>query len=173
MEFAVEQCRFMEVSMACSDVEAMEKFWVDFFDAKVLFRGKMSQQAFSRIIACGQTLVFREDPNFVAPPGPGKEWEYRNHLGLRVDDLDAAVEALEAKGAHFTLTPARVRELQKSTTSDGKKFLETTYICPPLDAERIAAGEFRIDVAIMVGPDNLWVELNEVKEPDDTQWFPA
>jgi hypothetical protein len=23
-----------------------------------------------------------------------------------------------------------------------------------------------------VGPDNLWIELNETTEPDDTSWFP-
>ena len=165
--------RFMEVSMGCSDIKAQEAFWQRMFDGKVVFRGRMDGQPFSRMVVCGISLAFREDPDFKAPPGPGQEWSFRNHLGLRVDDLDKAVADLEARGAQFVLTPARVRELQKLSMDNGRKFLETEYIGPPLTAERIAAGEFRIDVAIMVGPDNLWVELNEIREPEDTDWFPA
>jgi len=164
---------FIELSYACSDADAQERFWCDLFDGEVLFRGQMMGQPFSRIMVCGVSLVFREDPDFVTPPGPGDEFGYREHIGLRVDDLDAAIAELEAKGAHFTLTPARVRELQQMKQDDGRKFLETTYIAPPLTAARIAAGEFKHDVAILVGPDNIWVELNQIKEPDDTRWYPG
>jgi hypothetical protein len=34
--------RFMEVSMACTSVQAMEDFWTRMFDGKVLFRGLMA-----------------------------------------------------------------------------------------------------------------------------------
>ncbi len=36
----------------------------------------------------------------------------------------------------------------------------------------LAAGEYAIDLAIMAGPDNWWIELNRITEPDDTSWFP-
>lgn len=29
------------------------------------------------------------------------------------------------------------------------------------------------NVQAFPGPDNLWIELNEVHEPPDAQWFPA
>ncbi|MCB2101302.1 MAG: VOC family protein [Rhodobacterales bacterium] len=164
---------FIEVSLACSDADAMEQFWVDLFDAQVVFRGRMMGQKFSRVIVCGVTLAFREDPDFQAPPGPGQEFLYRDHFGLRVKDLDAAVAELQARGANFVLTPERVRELQKGQSAGGGKFLETTYAAPPLTPERLAAGEFRIDIAMLVGPDNLWIELNQITEPADTQWFPG
>lgn len=165
---------FMEVSLACSNVAEMEAFWVRMFDATVIFRGRMAGQPFSRIVACGITFVFRQDPDFVAPPGPGKEWEFRNHLGLRVADLASAIADLEARGAQFVLTPEKVRELQRLQKSeDARPYFETEFIAPPLDAERIKRGDYRIDVAIMVGPDNLWVELNQVTEPQDTNWFPG
>jgi catechol 2,3-dioxygenase-like lactoylglutathione lyase family enzyme len=166
------QFRFMEVSMACTDVEAMERFWVQMFDGKVLFRGLMAGQPFSRMIACGVTLVFRQDPAMAVPPGPGEESQYRNHLGLRVDDLDRAIGELEARGARFTLTPAMVRQFQQKRDAQTGAFLQTTYIAPPLTRERIAAGEYRHEVAIFPGPDNLWIELNEVREPEDAHWFP-
>ena len=50
---------------------------------------------------------------------------------------------------------------------------ESASVSPPLTAERMAAGEFKIDVAILAGPDNLWIELNEIHEPADTNWFPG
>lgn len=34
-------------------------------------------------------------------------------------------------------------------------------------------GEFKHDVAICVGPDHLWIELNQIKEPTDTAWYPG
>ena len=168
----MEEYPFIEIAQACSNVAEMEAFWCDMFDAKVIFRGTMLGFPFSRLIACGITLVFREDPQFQPPPGPGEEFQYRNHLGLRVRDLDAAIGELEARGANFVLTPEKVRQYQQMKKEDGGKFLETTYIAPPLTAERIADGEFNIEVAIMAGPDNLWIELNQIKEPADTGWFP-
>lgn len=163
---------FIEISMACSDLGAMESFWENMFDGKVIFRGKMMSQPYSRMIACGITLAFREDPSYVPPPGPGQEFMFRNHLGFRVRDLAEAIRQLESRGGKFVLTPDIVRQLQQSKQDNGRKFLETDFVAPPLTAERIAAGEFKIDVAIMAGPDNLWIELNEVREPEDTQWFP-
>lgn len=165
--------RFMEVSLACSDVAEMEAFWVRMFDARVIFRGVMAGEPFSRLVMAGVTLVFRQETDRPLPPGPGEEFRYNNHLGLRVERLDTAIEALEAKGAQFVLKPASVKQWQQKADAASGKFLQTTYIAPPLTRERIDAGEYRHDVAIFVGPDNLWIELNEVREPADTQWFPA
>ena len=122
---------FIEVSMACTDIAAMEEFWTRLFDGKVIFRGRMMGQPFSRMIACGITLAFREDPDHAVPPGPGQEFMFRNHLGLRVHDLDQAILDLESRGAQFVLTPEIVRQLQQSQQDDGRKFLVTDYIAPP------------------------------------------
>ena len=165
--------RFIEVSLASRDIRAQEEFWVKMFDAKVIFRGNMASQPFTRLLACGITLIFREDPELVLPPGLGEERQFRQHLGLRVDNLDAAIAELEAKGAKFAMTPAMVRQAQKAMQAgNGKPYLETNYIAAPLTRDRINAGEFKHDVAIFVGPDNLWIELNEIQEPQDTQWYP-
>lgn len=158
--------RFMEVALACSDVQAMEDFWVRLFDARVLFRGLMGGQPYSRVLACGITLIFRQAPDFRAPPGPGEERSFNDHLGLRVPDLEAAIEALTVRGARFVVTPALVRQWKGQGG-----FVETTYIAPPLTRARIDAGEWRHDVAILAGPDNLWIELNELHEPADLGWF--
>ena len=164
--------QFIEVSLASRNVQAQEEFWVKMFDAKVIFRGQMASQPFTRILACGITLIFREDPELVLPPGPGEERQFRQHLGLRVNGLDAAIAELEAKGAKFVMTPAIVRQYQQVKQASGGNNFETNYIAAPLTRERISAGEFRHDVAIFAGPDNLWIELNEIREPADTQWYP-
>lgn len=164
--------QFIEVSLASRDVQAQEDFWVKMFDAKVIFRGKMMSQPFTRLVACGISIIFREDKDLVLPPGPGVEDQYRQHLGLRVHDLDAAIAALEAKGANFVMSPALVRQYQQARMGTGAKYLETDFVAAPLTRERIAAGEFRHDVAILAAPDNLWIELNAIREPADTQWYP-
>jgi catechol 2,3-dioxygenase-like lactoylglutathione lyase family enzyme len=165
--------RFIEVSLASRDVQAQEDFWTKMFGARVIFRGQMAGRPFTRLVACGISLIFREDPDLVLPPGPDEERQFRQHLGLRVDDLDAAIAELEAKGARFVMTPAMVRQAQKAKLGTGAPYLQTDYIAPPLTRARIDAGEFRHDVAIFAGPDNLWIELNAIREPADTQWYPA
>jgi hypothetical protein len=165
--------RFIEISLSSRDVDVQEEFWTRMFGAKVIFRGLMAGQRFTRLLACGITLIFREDPELVLPPGPGEERHFRQHLGLRVADLEASIGELEGRGAKFVMTPAMVREAQKAKLGTGAPYLQTDYIAPPLTRERITAGEFRHDVAIFVGPDNVWIELNQIKEPADTQWYPA
>ncbi len=164
---------FIEISLSCSDAAAQEAFWCHLFEAQVLFRGRMMGQPFIRLLACGVTLVFREDPEFKPPPGPEEERLFCNHLGLRVPNLDEAIKELEARGARFVLTPEQVKTLQGQKGEGGEGFLITDYIAPPLTRARIAAGELRHEVAILLGPDNLWIELNEIHEPLDTQWYPG
>ncbi len=164
--------RFIEVSLASRNVQAQEEFWTRMFDAKVIFRGHMASQPFTRLLACGITLIFREDPELVLPPGVGEERQFRQHLGLRVDDLEASIAELEAKGAQFVMSPALARQYQRAKQDSGRTYLETHFIAPPLTRARIDAGEFKHDVAIFVAPDNLWIELNQIKEPQDTQWYP-
>ena len=163
----------MELSIACSSAEEQEKFWVKMFDAKVIFRGHMMGHRFSRLIVCGISIVFREDPDFVPPPGPGEEVLFNNHIGLRVADVRKAVAEMKARGAQFVLEPDTINEMVKAKMDDGHKIMETDYIAPPLNAERVAAGEYKIEVSIMAGPDNLWIELNQITEPEETNWFPG
>ena len=167
------QYPFIELSIGCSNAEEMESFWTDMFDGVTLFRGEMFGSPFCRMLVCGVTLVFREDPDFVGPLGPGQEFFFRNHIGLRVRNLKHAIEDLEARGAEFVLKPDDIVHLQKQKMDDGRPFLRTSYVAAPLDQARIQAGEYRTDVSILAGPDNLWVEINEILEPPDTQWFPG
>jgi hypothetical protein len=63
---------FVEISMACSDAARMETSWCDMFEAEVIFRGNMIGLPFTRLLACGITLVFREYSEFQPPRGLAK-----------------------------------------------------------------------------------------------------
>lgn len=166
--------RFMEVALATRDVQAQAEFWTRLFDAQVLFRGRMMGQPYLRIVACGITLIFRESPDLALPPGPGEEVDFLQHLGLRVGDLAEAIADLEGRGAKFVLTPATMGPFVKVWRErHGPTLFETDFIAPPLTRARLAAGELRHDVAILAGPDNLWIELNEIHEPPDLRWYPG
>jgi len=158
---------FMEVSFACSDVEVTTRFLERLFDAKVLFRGRMAGEPFVRLVACGITFVLRQqDPWPAAPP----DHRFRSHLGLKVDDLATAIDDLKAKGAKFVLEPSQVTQLQQKEQG-GQRWLETTYVAPPLTLETLPDSGYRHDVAILEGPDHLWIELNEVHLPEGADWF--
>lgn len=166
--------RFMEVALATRDVQQQVDFWTRLFDARVIFRGRMMGQPYVRLLACGITLIFREKPGLPLPPGPEEEVDFHQHLGLRVANLQAAIAALEGRGAKFVLTPATLhRFVQVWRERYGATLFETELIAPPLDRARLAAGELRHEVAILAGPDNLWIELNEIQEPADLRWYPG
>ena len=58
------------------------------FDGQVIFKGRMAGEPFVRMVACGITFVFREDTDW---PGDPVDPRFRNHLGLKVDDLGRAI----------------------------------------------------------------------------------
>ena len=165
-ESFVPNVRLFEVALPCSDPQVMEHFFVRMFDAHVLERGP----AHCALSVGGIVLRLRRAADFRAPPGPGAERGFLNHLGWRVDDLEAAIADLTARGAHFVVTPALVRQWRAAAGEAGG-FVDTHFIAPPLTRARIDAGEFTHEVALLAGPDNLWIELNEVHEPPDVNWF--
>lgn len=160
--------QFMEVSLACSDCDEMAAFFERMFDARVIFRGRMMGEPFVRIVACGITFIFRQQADWSARSG---DPAFRDHLGLKVTDLRAAIAHLRGRGATFVLDPDMVAKLQKGRTMSGTPMLETTYVAPPLELERLAESGYRHDVAILEGPDHLYVELNEVHMPPGVGWF--
>jgi len=164
----VAEFEFMEVSLACSDCEAMAAFFERMFDARVIFRGRMMGEPFVRIVANGITYAFRQQTDFTPPP---PDFRFRSHLGVRVSSLEKGVAELKARGAKFLLDPERVKQLQKTTDGSGTTLLETTWVAPPLTLETLPTSGYKNDVAILEGPDNLYIELNEVAMPEGIDWF--
>ncbi|MGH0033642.1 MAG: VOC family protein [Myxococcota bacterium] len=164
----MKEYQFMEVSLACSDCEEMVRFFEQIFDAKVIFRGRMMGEPFARIVANGITYAFRQQTDFAAPEA---DFFFRNHLGVRVADLENAVAALKERGAKFVLDPEMVKGLQKGKSDGGTPMLETTWVAEPLTLESLPTSGYKNDVAILEGPDHLYIELNEVEMPEGVDWF--
>ena len=160
--------RFMEVSMACSNCEEMAAFFERMFDAKVIFKGRMAGEPFVRIVACGITFIFRQETGRATPP---PDPHFRNHLGLKVSDLSGAIADLKSRGARFVVEPEMVAKMQQQKGQGGAPYLVTTFVAEPLSVDTIAESGYRHDLAIFEGPDGLYLELNEVHQPQGVDWF--
>lgn len=90
------------------DPDATARFYVEMFGARPTGRNESGGALRVTLDLGGLPLFIERVPaDTAAPPSPpflGLE-----HLGLIVDDLDAAVAELRAKGAQFTMEPTSPR----------------------------------------------------------------
>ena len=92
------------VHLRSPDPERAAGFYVEMFDAKLV--GRTRNGAASRVVVdLGGLRLFIEEvpPGTASPPAPpflGIE-----HIGLAVQDMDAAVAELRSKGAEFAVEP--------------------------------------------------------------------
>ncbi len=159
----------MEVSLACSDAEQMADFFERMLGATTVLRGSIGGEPYVRVVLCGVTFVFRQDPSW---PGSPDDPRFRNHLGFKVDDLAAAVAELEQRGAQFVFKPDATPAWDRAAEADADEpFVRTTFVAPPLTLESLADGGYHHEVAILRGPDGLLIELNEVRLPAGVDWY--
>ena len=58
----------------------------------------------------GQAIFIAEvTPGDKTAPAPDSPYQGLDHIGLRVEDIDATVTALKAKGVAFTMEPTTIR----------------------------------------------------------------
>jgi catechol 2,3-dioxygenase-like lactoylglutathione lyase family enzyme len=90
------------------DPEAAARFYVEALGARET--GRVPVPAGERIILmlAGQTLFVEQVPAGTAAP-PAPPFLGLEHLGLAVDDLDAALDALKAKGVTVASGPSSPR----------------------------------------------------------------
>ena len=103
--------RFDHVHLRCSNPEATADFFVTMFGAEVqrdvyppgtLYAG----QRRLKMRVGGQTvLIAPAHPNDPTSPAPGFPYYGVEHLGLTVDDVDAAAAELRAMGADIPIGP--------------------------------------------------------------------
>jgi catechol 2,3-dioxygenase-like lactoylglutathione lyase family enzyme len=95
---------FDHLHLRSPDPEAAARFYVEMLGAEIT--GRAAVPAGIRVLMTlgGVTLFIEQVPpgTAAAPPSPfiGNE-----HIGLHVDDLEAVVAAMKAKGAHFSMEP--------------------------------------------------------------------
>lgn len=133
--------RYHHIHIICRDLQASEAFFTNDLGATLVERRKFGT-ADGAILDLGGTAIYlraRRDGDAITGDSSNPRFGY-DHLGLQVEDLDAAHRALSAKGYVFFMPPQQLAGLLESATNN-----------PHLK------GEMRI--AFFKGPDNITVEL--------------
>lgn len=101
------------VGIACADLDAATKIYTEVLGLQVTNREEVKEQGVATVfIPCGETLLEllvditenNDGPigKYIAKNGPGIQ-----HIALRVDDLKAAIAAMEAAGVKMIDKVAR------------------------------------------------------------------
>lgn len=105
--------RFHHVHLICRDLEKMITFFTDVLHAKLVARRKFGTADGASIDVQGTTVnlrVAREDETMA---GDASETRYGfDHIGLEVDDVDAAHNDLTERGYSFFMPPRDIPNLR-------------------------------------------------------------
>ena len=98
------------VHLRSPDAEATARWYQTMFDAEVI-RSVQSDGRPRLDLNLGGLTVFiaQVSPEQAIAAAPEPPYLGLEHLGLRVDGIDAVVDELKAKGAEFTLEPKTIR----------------------------------------------------------------
>ncbi len=99
---------FDHIHLRSPDPEATAQFYEAMFGAKII---RAMQQGKPRvdIDLCGQMVFIAPINDDATATPPSAPYQGLEHIGLRVNGIDAAVAALKAKGAAFTMEPTTIR----------------------------------------------------------------
>jgi catechol 2,3-dioxygenase-like lactoylglutathione lyase family enzyme len=105
--------RFHHAHLICKDLEQMITFFTDVLNAGLITRLKFGTAEGASIDVQGTTVnlrVAREDESMV---GDASQTRYGfDHIGLEVDDVDAAYADLMERGYKFFMPPADIPNLR-------------------------------------------------------------
>ena len=105
--------RFHHAHLICKDLEPMISFFTDVLKARLVRRLKFGTAEGASIDVQGTTVnlrVSREDETMV---GDASQTRYGfDHIGLEVDDVDAAYKDLTDRGFNFFMPPTDIPNLR-------------------------------------------------------------
>ena len=107
------QYHFHHVHIICKDLEQMIIFVADVLNARLVARKKFGTADGASLDLQGTTInlrVSREDEKMV---GDASESRYGyHHIGLEVEDVDAAHKDLSEKGYAFSMPPTDIGDVK-------------------------------------------------------------
>jgi catechol 2,3-dioxygenase-like lactoylglutathione lyase family enzyme len=105
--------RFHHLHLICKDLEGMIRFFTEALDARLVARKKFGTADGASLDLQGTTVnlrVAREDED-MAGDASRTTFGY-DHLGLQVDDVDAAYQDLKNEGYSFFMEPKDIPGLR-------------------------------------------------------------
>ena len=105
--------RFHHVHLICKDLEGMIKFFTEALGATLVARKKFGTADGASLDLQGTTVNLRVDREDEVMAGDASQTRYGyDHLGLLVEDVDAAYEDLKKRGFDFFMTPKDIPDLR-------------------------------------------------------------
>jgi lactoylglutathione lyase len=99
---------FDHVHIYCTDLAASERWFVDGLGAELVRRREIGGAQAIDLEVAGTKLFLREGQKGEELGEPGGSRFGTDHIGLRVDDLDAATAELKRRGVEFDMEPQQV-----------------------------------------------------------------
>lgn len=97
---------FHHVHLLCSNLDETEQFLIEMIDARLIERTRFGAAAGSKLVLGNAAIYLRlaNPSEEVDPNNRDLQFGY-HHIGVAVDDVDAAYRELTAKGVVFTIPP--------------------------------------------------------------------
>ena len=105
--------RFHHVHLICKDLEGMINFFTEALGATLVARKKFGTADGASLNLQGTTVNLRVDREDEVMTGDASQTRYGyDHIGLQVDDVDAAYEDLRKRGFNFFMVPKDLPDLR-------------------------------------------------------------
>jgi len=105
--------RFHHVHLICKDLEDMINFFTEAFGATLVARKKFGTADGASLDLQGTAINLRVDREDEVMTGDASQARYGyDHIGIEVDDVDAAYEDLKKRGFNFFMTPKDIPDLR-------------------------------------------------------------
>jgi len=105
--------RFHHVHLICKDLEGMIIFFTDALGATLVARKKFGTADGASLDLQGTTVNLRVNREDEVMAGDASQTRFGyDHLGLLVEDVDAAYEDLKKRGFNFFMAPKDIPDLR-------------------------------------------------------------
>ena len=105
--------RFHHVHLICKDLEGMIKFFTDALEATLVARKKFGTADGASLDLQGTTVNLRVDREDEVIAGDASQTRFGyDHIGLQVENIDAAYEDLKKRGFNFFMAPKDIPDLR-------------------------------------------------------------
>ena len=105
--------RFHHVHIICKDLEKMISFFTEVLEAKLIALKKFGTADGASLNLQGTTVNLRLRKEEEELVGDASQARYGyDHIGLEVEDIDAAFKDLQARGFSFLMPPTDIPDLK-------------------------------------------------------------